>query len=45
MLTNTVRYESREARDGVLESGMERGLTASYDRLAGLLDAAGKGQS
>ena len=33
-LTNTVQYESREARDGVLKSGMERGVAASYDRLA-----------
>jgi uncharacterized protein YndB with AHSA1/START domain len=36
-LTQTMRYESREARDGVLKSGMEKGLTASYDRLADLL--------
>ena len=32
-LTLTVRYESREARDGVLKSGMESGVAASYDRL------------
>jgi len=36
-LTQTVRYESREARDGVLQSRMEEGLAASYDRLATLL--------
>jgi uncharacterized protein YndB with AHSA1/START domain len=36
-LTQTVLYQSREARDGVLKSGMERGVAASYDRLAGLL--------
>jgi uncharacterized protein YndB with AHSA1/START domain len=36
-LTLTVRYESREARDAVLKSGMETGVTASYDRLADLL--------
>jgi uncharacterized protein YndB with AHSA1/START domain len=36
-LTLTVRYESREARDAVLKSGMESGVTASYDRLADLL--------
>jgi uncharacterized protein YndB with AHSA1/START domain len=35
--TTTVRYESREARDGVRNSGMERGLAESYDRLAELL--------
>src|SRR6266540_4095263 len=36
-LTQTTRYESREARDAVLKSGMEKGVTASYDRLADLL--------
>jgi len=36
-LTNTMRYESRAARDAVLKSGMESGVKASYDRLAGLL--------
>ena len=36
-LTTTVLYESREARDGVLKSGMERGVAASYDRLEELL--------
>lgn len=32
--TSTVVYASREARDGVLKSGMEQGVAASYDRLA-----------
>jgi uncharacterized protein YndB with AHSA1/START domain len=36
-LTHTMLYESREARDRVLKSGMEKGVTASYDRLAELL--------
>jgi uncharacterized protein YndB with AHSA1/START domain len=36
-LTQTMRYESREARDAVIKSGMEKGVTASYDRLAELL--------
>ena len=36
-LTLTVRYESRDARDAVLKSGMESGVAASYDRLAELL--------
>ena len=36
-LTQTLRYESREARDAVLKSGMESGLAAGYDRLAQLL--------
>jgi uncharacterized protein YndB with AHSA1/START domain len=38
-LTQTVRYESREARDGVLQSGMERGVAVSYDRLETILAA------
>ena len=37
MLTQTVRYESKEARDGVLKSGMETGVAASYDRLEKIL--------
>jgi uncharacterized protein YndB with AHSA1/START domain len=36
-LTLTVLYPSKEARDATLASGMERGVAASYDRLAGLL--------
>jgi uncharacterized protein YndB with AHSA1/START domain len=36
-VTQTVRYESREARDAVTKSDMERGVTASYDRLADVL--------
>ena len=32
-LTNTLRYESRAARDEVLQSDMERGVAVSYDRL------------
>ncbi len=36
-VTQTMRYESREARDAVLQSGMEKGVAASYDRLADLL--------
>ena len=36
-LTQTMLYQSREIRDGVLESGMESGVAASYDRLAELL--------
>jgi len=39
-LTETILYESREARDGVLKSGMEKGIVASYDRLAKLLEKA-----
>ena len=36
-LTQTIRYESREARDLVLKSPMESGLGMSYDRLAEIL--------
>jgi uncharacterized protein YndB with AHSA1/START domain len=36
-ITSTIRYPSREVRDAVLKSGMEQGVAASYDRLAGLL--------
>lgn len=39
-LTTTARYESREIRDMVLKSGMERGVAASYERLAELLAPA-----
>jgi uncharacterized protein YndB with AHSA1/START domain len=39
-LTQTMRYESREAREAVIKSGMEKGVAASYDRLEGVLAAA-----
>ena len=38
MLTLTLQYESRSARDGVLKSPMESGVAMSYDRLENLLD-------
>src|SRR5262245_630745 len=37
MLTVTVLYPSKEARDATIASGMERGVAASYGRLAELL--------
>jgi predicted 3-demethylubiquinone-9 3-methyltransferase (glyoxalase superfamily)/uncharacterized protein YndB with AHSA1/START domain len=37
VVTQTMLYASREARDGILKSGMERGVAASYDRLERLL--------
>jgi len=40
-LTQTLLYESREARDGVLKSPMESGVAASYDRLAEVLATLG----
>src|SRR6266403_2441685 len=36
-VTQTMLYESPETRDTVLKSGMEKGVAASYDRLAELL--------
>src|SRR5579863_44125 len=36
-LRGIVLYPSKEARDATIASGMERGLAASYDRLAKLL--------
>lgn len=38
-LTATMLYESREARDGVLASGMETGLSMGYDRLDTVLES------
>ena len=40
-ITQTVLYQSREARDAALKSGMERGVAASYDRLAELVASLG----
>ena len=37
LLTQTILYDSREARDSVVASPMERGLAASYGRLENLL--------
>ena len=37
ILTLTVLYPSREVRDGVIKSGMEKGVAMSYDRLEQLL--------
>jgi uncharacterized protein YndB with AHSA1/START domain len=36
-VTQTMLYQSQETRDTVLKSGMEKGVKASYDRLAELL--------
>jgi hypothetical protein len=35
-----MQYVSREARDEVLESGMESGVATSYDRLDAILAAS-----
>ena len=42
LLTQTLLYESREARDGVLKSPMEQGLVMTYNRLAELLASLGE---
>jgi uncharacterized protein YndB with AHSA1/START domain len=47
-VTQTLRYESREARDGVLKSPMESGVGVSFDRLDAILasiEAAAGGRS
>jgi uncharacterized protein YndB with AHSA1/START domain len=36
-LTQTITYQSSEAREAVLKSPMESGVAAGYDRLAELL--------
>ena len=41
-LTQTIIYESREARDVVLKSPMEQGKAASYNRLAEVLVSPGE---
>lgn len=38
-LTQTMRLESRAARDAILKSGMESGVATSYNRLDNLLAA------
>jgi uncharacterized protein YndB with AHSA1/START domain len=40
-LRTTMLMESREARDEVLESGMESGVIVSYDRLEEILSSQG----
>jgi uncharacterized protein YndB with AHSA1/START domain len=43
LLTLTVRYPSKEARDATIASGMEHGVAASYDRLAEVLASTSVG--
>lgn len=42
-LTLTVIYPSKEARDGALASGMEKGMGVGYDRLDEILEQANRG--
>ena len=39
-LTLTMLFDSKEARDATLQTGMEKGVAISYDRLAELLASA-----
>ena len=39
-MTATILYDTRDARDGVLRSGMTGGVELSYDRLADVLTSA-----
>ncbi len=43
-ITITLRYESKEARDMVIESGATSGMEMTYARLAELLAATGTGK-
>jgi uncharacterized protein YndB with AHSA1/START domain len=43
-LTTTILYESKEARDAVLQSPMEQGVAASYDRLAEIFRESAKAE-
>lgn len=38
-LTTTIRHATKEARDGHLSSGIEKGVEPAYDRLAGVVAA------
>ena len=38
-MTVTALYKSKEARDGVMQTGMEEGAAESFDRLEELLSA------
>jgi uncharacterized protein YndB with AHSA1/START domain len=42
LLTLTLLYPSKEARDGAIASGMEHGMAAGYDRLDEMLAGGGK---
>ena len=42
-LTTTMLYASRESRDAVMKSGMERGVAAGYDRLDDIFASIAEG--
>jgi hypothetical protein len=37
LMTSTIRYASKEAREGALRTGMESGLASTYELLEKLL--------
>ncbi len=41
-LTLTALYPSKEARDGMIASGMERGVSAGYDKMEEMLAASSR---
>jgi hypothetical protein len=43
-LSMVTRYDSKAIRDGVLKSGMESGVAASFDTLAGILASQAQGR-
>lgn len=45
LMTTTMLYESQEARDAVVKSGMESGLAPSYDRLDEVLSSLHAGEN
>jgi uncharacterized protein YndB with AHSA1/START domain len=45
MLTLTMRFASKEARDGALVTGMTDGMEASYQRLESVAASVGQGRS
>jgi len=45
VLTTTLRYDTREARDIALNAGLTRGLTESYERLDAVLAASTPAES
>jgi hypothetical protein len=40
-MTQTILYDSRETRDAVMKSPMDKGMAMSYDRLEGFLAGVG----
>jgi uncharacterized protein YndB with AHSA1/START domain len=45
VVTMTIRYDSQEARDMAVKTGMETGIAASYNRLDGILASLAPGSA